>query len=49
MNNIAKQVKHAIVIPVISSIALAFFSAIVAVLKFCFPHSLNGTYLQLFF
>lgn len=33
----------------VGTIMTAFFSAIVMILDYCFPGSLNGTYLKLFF
>ncbi|WP_083602451.1 hypothetical protein [Hydrococcus rivularis] len=44
-----KFLKYIIAAPVVSTILFAGFSALVAALDRCFPGSLDGTYLRLFF
>ncbi|MGH2414027.1 MAG: hypothetical protein ACRDEA_10120 [Microcystaceae cyanobacterium] len=41
--------KHTIIAPVVSAILFFSLSGMVAMLNYCFPGSLDGTYLQLFF
>ncbi|MBW4537226.1 MAG: hypothetical protein KME09_25145 [Pleurocapsa minor HA4230-MV1] len=44
-----KVVRYAIAFPVVYAIIAASFSVMVIVLDYCFPGSLDGTYLKLFF
>jgi hypothetical protein len=44
-----KFLNYFIAAPVVSTIFFASFSALVTVLDRCFPGSLDGTYLRLFF
>jgi hypothetical protein len=44
-----KVFKYTIAFPIVYAIMATVFSTIVIVLDYCFPGSLDGTYLKLFF
>lgn len=44
-----KLLNYVLAAPIVSNIFFASFSALVTVLDRCFPDSLDGTYLRLFF
>lgn len=45
----SKVFQYAIALPIVYAIMVVVFSAMVFILNFCFPGSLDGTYLKLFF
>jgi uncharacterized membrane protein len=44
-----KVVRYAIVFPLVYAMIAVMFSTMVIILDYCFPGSLDGTYLKLFF
>ncbi|MEM7758126.1 MAG: hypothetical protein AAF298_08380 [Cyanobacteria bacterium P01_A01_bin.40] len=45
----SKIFSYAIALPLVYAIIASVFSVMVAILNLCFPGSLEGTYLKLFF
>ena len=45
----SKILRYAIALPIVYAIMGTFFSTLVIILNYCFPGSLDGTYLKLFF